>query len=738
MPSTLHNARKALGVTERRARTRTLVTPPIYVDLGKVNGGLIYNMSEDGLALSAAMILGGDELVSMRILLPDSGGWMEATGQLTWRSESRKTAGIRFVGLPEGARQRIADWLAAEGSEREPQPEAEILPRPQQHPAGDAPTRTPMLSLVDPVDSSTVAEERVPELNLPEDTSVLTDQPAEIVAELFQQATQATSDNLAGDGCSTHLRERRSHPRQQIRPLSFIELGRDNGGVLLNIGEGGLALTAAMTLTEDDLPTIRIQFKGSRDEIEASGQIAWISESKREAGIRFVNLTEEARTIIASRISEAESPSELREQSVQAPDGPAVHREVPEIPNLRILAPVDSPSGSVVQEHRRVSTPPPLAVPRLHGNNVAPALAASEAWGPKKSEKNEFKRKSIPAIHPMTSEVGAERRRRLLVAVILSGVAAVAIGWIAAPPADRNEAVGFIAQNTKGTNKPLEPKNDLPAHETTDVPLLRSENNGPQTHGFDQVPADRPLNGSEEHLAPVRPQVHNLERPAARSAVNSAVRRAESTLPKSDPAKPPEHAAVGVPNPAVPNPAAENVRSRVVEASPAQPAESTATPATSLSENIPSGTPAAEVKEKESPPPALKQPNASVSPTWSVVVSTDPYPSIRIPEDISSQKPSIGKSLQIGRAISRVEPVYPEDAKRQGIEGTVKLHVVVGGDGSVESVELASGPALLAKAATSAVREWRYGQTLLGGQPVETEQDVVVKFRLAGPSNSKN
>jgi len=116
--------------------------PPDLRRPGKVNGGLVYNMSEDGLALSAAMILGGDELVSMRILLPDSGGWMEATGQLTWRSESRKTAGIRFVGLPEEARQRIADWLAAEGSEREPQPEAEILPRPQQHPAGDSPTRT--------------------------------------------------------------------------------------------------------------------------------------------------------------------------------------------------------------------------------------------------------------------------------------------------------------------------------------------------------------------------------------------------------------------------------------------------------------------------------------------------------------------------------------------------------------------------------------------------------------------
>jgi len=730
MLGTLHSARKALGVKERRVRTRTLVTPPIYVDLGKVNGGLIYNMSEDGLALSAAMILGGDELISMRILLPDSGGWMEATGQLTWKSGSRKTAGIRFVGLPEEARQRITDWLAAESSQRELQPEAEILSRPQQHSVADRPARTPMFSLADPVDSSTVEEERVPEPSLPEESS---DQRAGIVAEYSLQSTRAAADNLAGGDSSAQLRERRGYPRQQIRPLSYIELGRNNGGMLLNISEGGLAVTAAMTLTEDDLPTIRIQFTGSKDEIEVSGQIAWISESKREAGIRFVNLTEAARKIIASRISQLESPSELQAQSAKVPGGPAVHREVPKIPNLRILAPVDSPPGSVVQEHGRVSTPPPLAVPGLHGDNVAPTPVASDALRPKTLEKSEFKRKSTPANHPLTSERGAERRRRLAVAVILSGVAAAAIGWIATPPAARNEAIGFIGQNTEGRNKPAELNKPLPASETTDVPAVRSENSEPQAYVFDQVPADRPAaSGSEGHLAP--PHAHNVERrPDARPAINSTVRRAESTLPKSQPANPPERTAVAVPNPAM-----ENAQSQVVEPSPAQPTESTATPARSLPANVPSGTAAAEVKEKESPPPPLKQPPAPVAPTWSVAVSTDPYPSIRIPEDITSQKPSNGRSLQIGRAISHVEPIYPEDAKRQGIEGTVKLHVVVGGDGSVQSVELTSGPALLAKAATSAIREWRYGQTLLGGQPVETEQDVVVKFRLAGPSNPKN
>jgi len=166
--------------------------------------------------------------------------------------------------------------------------------------------------------------------------------------------------------------------------------------------------------------------------------------------------------------------------------------------------------------------------------------------------------------------------------------------------------------------------------------------------------------------------------------------------------------------------------------------ENTAAPAANPSASDPRGTTLAEVKEKEIPPPLLKQPIAPMTPTWSVAVSTDPYPSLRITPDISSQKALRGSTLQIGRVITRAEPIYPEDAKREGIEGTVKLHVVVGRDGAVQSVEPISGPALLAKAATSAVREWRYAQTLLDGQPVETEQEIVVKFRLVSPSTSKN
>ena len=89
-----------------------------------------------------------------------------------------------------------------------------------------------------------------------------------------------------------------------------------------------------------------------------------------------------------------------------------------------------------------------------------------------------------------------------------------------------------------------------------------------------------------------------------------------------------------------------------------------------------------------------------------------------------------GASLQIGQLLSRVDPVYPEDAETQHIEGTVKLHAIIGPDGTIESVEPRSGPTLLIAAAANAVRQWRFTPSSVGGQPVEAEEDITIVFRL--------
>jgi TonB family protein len=125
-------------------------------------------------------------------------------------------------------------------------------------------------------------------------------------------------------------------------------------------------------------------------------------------------------------------------------------------------------------------------------------------------------------------------------------------------------------------------------------------------------------------------------------------------------------------------------------------------------------------------------------PGGSVLVSYLAVPSIRVPPELKSQSSQLGTSLQIGQLISRVDPVYPEEVRRQRIEGAVSLHAIIGRDGAVQSVELLSGPPVLAPLAMGAIRQWHFKQTLLGGEPIETEQDITFVFRLTNPAIRSN
>jgi protein TonB len=77
----------------------------------------------------------------------------------------------------------------------------------------------------------------------------------------------------------------------------------------------------------------------------------------------------------------------------------------------------------------------------------------------------------------------------------------------------------------------------------------------------------------------------------------------------------------------------------------------------------------------------------------------------------------------------KVEPSYPQVARRAGLRGRVTLRAVVAEDGSVESVEvLASTSPLFSDAAVDAVRKWRYRPASMGGRPVRVYFSVVVDF----------
>jgi len=80
--------------------------------------------------------------------------------------------------------------------------------------------------------------------------------------------------------------------------------------------------------------------------------------------------------------------------------------------------------------------------------------------------------------------------------------------------------------------------------------------------------------------------------------------------------------------------------------------------------------------------------------------------------------------------VHRVEPRYPDIARRAGISGVVKLTGIIGIDGRIRGLTVESGNPLLITAATDAVRQWVYRPTLLNGDPVEVITEIVVTFTL--------
>lgn len=83
-----------------------------------------------------------------------------------------------------------------------------------------------------------------------------------------------------------------------------------------------------------------------------------------------------------------------------------------------------------------------------------------------------------------------------------------------------------------------------------------------------------------------------------------------------------------------------------------------------------------------------------------------------------------------GGLIHQVRPVYPKEARRKHIQGTVRFNVVISKTGEVGQIHLISGNPILVPAAMEAVKQWQYAPTLLNRDPVEVKTTIDINFTL--------
>ena len=82
------------------------------------------------------------------------------------------------------------------------------------------------------------------------------------------------------------------------------------------------------------------------------------------------------------------------------------------------------------------------------------------------------------------------------------------------------------------------------------------------------------------------------------------------------------------------------------------------------------------------------------------------------------------------KLIKMVQPVYPEEARKAGVEGIVILEVTTDQSGRVASVRILKSVPLLDQAAIEAVKKWLYEPMIIDGKPTPVIFTVTVNFQL--------
>lgn len=97
---------------------------------------------------------------------------------------------------------------------------------------------------------------------------------------------------------------------------------------------------------------------------------------------------------------------------------------------------------------------------------------------------------------------------------------------------------------------------------------------------------------------------------------------------------------------------------------------------------------------------------------------------------LNQQKLRVSSGVAQAQLTHKVNPQYPPEAFQSRVHGTVVLQAVIGKDGGVKAVKVVSGPPMLVKSATEAVKQWRYKPFTLNGEAVEADTQINVNFSM--------
>jgi protein TonB len=473
--------------------------------------------------------------------------------------------------------------------------------------------------------------------------------------------------------------ERRQQARKVPKDFTYIRVGEDSGGRVLNVSEQGLCFEALSPIHYSESFPFWLSFN-LIDRIDGEGAVVWVDTAKRTAGIRFMELSEYSREQIRAWMNDA-----FTEEAAVSMEG----TELIELPlgaseTMQLPLPESPESFSHTEPANAAAAPGQLAL--THEGTTAeeesnaeweslPARATSES-------------SDLTELVPLWRHLTAARMQFVRGILVGVGVGAVIVLPLLKYMSIRQKDASAV---------------EIPGTATSTV------NAGSLT--------DRP-----------RPNaVLDPANPLSVAPVGNKSRVGATSASRGNPGEP-----VAGRQPLATPAASSGVQAGSVVQPPAnspgntQPAPSAA-PASS---NAVSGVDSTR-SAGQATPTANREVQRAVDGGATVTASNvAPAASTAGPEVRPSQPLPLGGDVRPPKLIKSNTPAYPALARTQRVSGDVQVDALVDAAGDVEAVKVLSGPLLLQRAATEAIRQWKYAPGVLDGTPTPMHVTIVLKFRI--------
>ncbi len=167
--------------------------------------------------------------------------------------------------------------------------------------------------------------------------------------------------------------ERRQSTRIKLDHLAYINLPAANGGIVLDVSEGGLSFHSAVPIEATDVVRFRLAV-GTIKHLEATASVAWLDSTRKSGGLQFTSVPTEMRWQIENWVRAGNSPAAQESQQNKPPETvAAVPTEL-----LEVMTPApDLIAESAEQVKAQAATDALLMAPAAPSLELAPDASAT-------------------------------------------------------------------------------------------------------------------------------------------------------------------------------------------------------------------------------------------------------------------------------------------------------------------------------------------------------------------------